>query len=153
MTHLVSLARLETQFTNLDLNNSSNRRGDISNLAVNAYLAMMKLCTPLHGEGAGAIHLVLKSLLPGVLMVGEGSGRALSVVRANSLRFVRVLMMGGGRPVCEAVAVLVQHLSVRVPDKAEFRREAAEAIVTLMSGLPSDLYTASVRWFVRYFNY
>ena len=44
--------------------------GDISNLAVNAYLAMMKLCTPLHGEGAGAIHLVLKSMLPGILMVG-----------------------------------------------------------------------------------
>ena len=59
------MLRLETQFTNLDLNNSHSRHGDISSLAVNAYLALMKLCTPLHGEGAGAISLVLKSLLPG----------------------------------------------------------------------------------------
>ena len=65
VTHLVTLSRLETQFTNLDLNNSHSRQGDISSLAVNSYLAMMKLCSPLHGEGAGAIYLVLKSLLPG----------------------------------------------------------------------------------------
>ena len=64
-------------------------------------------------------------------------------------RFVRVLMLGGGAPVCRAVSVLVQHLAVRVPDKAEFRREAAEAIVTLMSALPRDMNTSSVRWFVR----
>ena len=89
VSHLVSLSRLETQFTNLDLNNSQGgRQGDISSLAVNAYLGLMKLCSPLHGEGAGAIRLVLKSLLPGILMVGEGSGRALSVVRANTLRWV-----------------------------------------------------------------
>ena len=58
-------------------------------------------------------------------------------------------MLGGGLSVCHAVSVLVQHLAVKVPDKAEFRREAAEAIVTLMNALPRDLYTNSVRWFVR----
>ena len=58
-------------------------------------------------------------------------------------------MMGGGRPVLEAVSIMVQHLAVRVPDKAEFRREAADAVVTLMSVLPPDLHLASVRWFVR----
>ena len=64
-------------------------------------------------------------------------------------RFVRVLMSGGGEPVSRAVTILVQHLAVRVPDKAEFRREAAEAIVTLLSALPDALLTSCVNWFTR----
>ena len=58
-------------------------------------------------------------------------------------------MSGGGEPVCSAVTILVQHLAVRVPDKAEFRREAAEAIVTLLSALPEALLTSCVNWFTR----
>ena len=49
----------------------------------------------------------------------------------------------------EAAAVLVQHLATRVPDKADFRREAADAIVTIMSHKPGELYISSVRWFAR----
>ena len=93
--------------------------------------------------------MVLKGLLPGVLMVGEGPGKGLSVIRAHSLRFIRFLMMGGGEALCRSVAVLLQHMAVKVPDKAEFRREAAEAIVTLMGALPGDMFSSTVRWFVR----
>ena len=64
-------------------------------------------------------------------------------------RFVRVLMKAGGEPICRAVTILVQHLAVRVPDKADFRREAAEAIVSLISGLPDCLRAGSVQWCTR----
>ena len=149
--HLVTLTRLETQFTNLDMGEAGGpqRHGDVSSLALNSYLAMMKLCAPLHGPGAGAVLVVLRALVPGILMVGEGSARALSVHRANCLRFVRVLMGGGGRQVSEAAVILVQHLAARVPDKADYRREAAEAIVTLLTALPTDLRNEVVRWFIR----
>jgi hypothetical protein len=40
-------------------------------------------------------------------------------------------------------------MAVMVPDKAEFRREAAEAILSLMWALHRDLFSSTVRWFVR----
>ena len=147
---LVNLTHLETTFSVLDLgSNRRDRASDVSSLAVNAYLGLAKLCSPLHGEGAGGVHAVLKGLLPGVLLVGEGPTKGLGVIRAHTLRFVRFLMVGGGQPVCKAVCVLVQHMAVKVPDKAEFRREAAEAIVNLMQALPRDMFSSTVRWFVR----
>ena len=58
-------------------------------------------------------------------------------------------MEAGGEPVSQAVTILTQHLALRVPDKAEFRREAAEAIVTLLSALPEPLLSSCVDWFTR----
>ena len=58
-------------------------------------------------------------------------------------------MSAGGEAACRAVTVLVQHLAVRVPDKADFRREAAEAVVTLLSALPEAMLSSCVEWFTR----
>ena len=66
-----------------------------------------------------------------------------------TFRFVRVLMEAGGEPVSKAVTILTQHLALRVPDKADFRREAAEAIVTLISALRPSLRAENVQWFIR----
>ena len=78
--HMVNLIRLERQFQ-FDLSQQRDRAGDVSSLALNSFLALMKLCAPLHGPGLGAIMLVLKALLPGILMVGDGSSKELLVVR------------------------------------------------------------------------
>ena len=59
-------------------------------------------------------------------------------------------MSGGGEAASKAVTILVQHLAVRVPDKADFRREAAEAIVTLLSVLPETMLSSCVEWFTRW---
>ena len=50
----------------------------------------------------------------------------------HNLRLIRFLMVEGGQAVCRRVGVLVQHMAAKVPDKAEFRREAAAAIISLM---------------------
>jgi len=68
----------------------------------------------------------------------------------HTLRFIGILMVVGGQAVCRAMGVLVHHMPVMVPDKSEFRREAAEAILSLMWALPRDLFSSIVRWFVRY---
>ena len=93
--------------------------------------------------------MVLRGLLPGVLMVGEGPTKGLGVIMAHTLSFIGFLMVVGGQAVCRAVGVLVHHMAVMVPDKAEFRREAAEAILSLMWALHRDLFSSTVRWFVR----
>ena len=148
VNHLVSLTKLETQFIQLD-QTTHQRPGDVSSLAVKAYLGLTKLCTPLHGAEAGAVAGVLRALIPSILMVGEGTNKSLGVIRAHSLRFVRFLMRAGGPAVCSAVTVLVQHLAVRVPDRADFRREAAEAILTLLSALQESMLSPCIDWFTR----
>ena len=45
---------------------------------------------------------------------------------AHALRF---LMVGGGKAVCRAMGVLVQHMAVKVSDKAEIRREAGPCLL------------------------
>ena len=88
VTHLVTVTRLETQFSQFDCDGPA-RPGDVTSLAVKAYLALTKLCSPLHGtQDAGAVAVVLRSLIPSILMVGEGTNKALSVIRAHSLRSV-----------------------------------------------------------------
>ena len=70
VNHLVSLTKLETQFSQLDFNDHQ-RPGDVASLAIKAYLGLIKLCTPLHGAEAGAVSGVLRALIPSILMVGE----------------------------------------------------------------------------------
>jgi condensin-2 complex subunit D3 len=145
---LVTLTHLETTISEMDFV-GWNRNTSVSSLAVNAYLGLAKVCSPLHGEGAGGVAEVLKGLLPGVLMIGEKPTKVLEVIRAHTLRFIRFLMVGGGQAACRAASVLVQHMAAKVHNKVEFRREAAEAIVSLMGALPEDLFSSTVRWFVR----
>ena len=85
VNHLVSLTKLETQFSQLDFT-SHQRPGDVASLAIKAYLGLTKLCTPLHGAEAGAMSGVLRALIPSILMVGEGTNKSLGVIRAHSLR-------------------------------------------------------------------
>ena len=144
---LVSLTHLETTISEMDFV-GWNWNTSVSSLAVNAYICLVKVCSPLHGECAGGVAEVLKGLLPGALMIGEKPTKVLEVIRAHTLRFIRFLMVGGGQAACRAASVLVQHMAAKVHSKAEFRREAAEAIVSLMGALPEDLFSSTVRWFV-----
>ena len=73
----------------------------------------------------------------------------LYICRKNCIRFVIILMTHNGQLAHEAASVLVQHLATRVPDKADFRREAAEAVVTLLSALPEAMLSSCVEWFTR----
>ena len=50
-----------------------------------------------------------------------------------------------GDPCYHAVEILVHHLAVKVPDKAEFRQKASSAIVELTLGLPQEYFSRLVR--------
>ena len=54
-----------------------------------------------------------------------------------------------GEESCEGVQTLIQHLAMKVPERAEYRHKACDAIIILMLGLPHVFYTATVNWFFR----
>ena len=50
-----------------------------------------------------------------------------------------------GEPSYEAVEVLLQHLCLRVPERAEPRQKTSEAILDIMVGLPTEAYLRVTR--------
>ena len=50
----------------------------------------------------------------------------------------------------DAVEIMIQHLAVKVPEKAEFRHKASAAIVALILGLDQDAFTRTVHWFFKF---
>ena len=144
---LVTLTHLETTNSVLDFEVWTGNN-DVSSLALNAYLCLAKVSSQLHDEADVRVAEVLKGLLPGVLRIGEKPIKELEVIRSHTLEFIRFIMARGGKAVCRAVSLLVQHMAAKVDNDAEFRRETVEAIVSLMEVLPEDSYSSSVRWLI-----
>ena len=144
---LVTLTQLEATNSVLDFVGWTGNT-NVSSLAVNAYLGLAKLCSPLHDEGAVRVTEVLKGLLSGVLRIGDVPTKGLEIIKSHTLGFIRFLMAGGGQTVCRAVSLLIQHMAAKVDNRAEFRKEAVEAIISLMEALPGDFFSSSVRWLI-----
>jgi len=147
---LVDLTLLETQFSELDFDGNRSY-GELSGLAVNGYIALQKLSGQLHG--ARTVLHVFKGLMPSILTVPRGAsdmtGRALSNIRELALKFIKHLVRHDTEDVVQpALVVLVEHLAVKVPDKTDYRKLAADAIVALMEEMTADLYRKAVKWFV-----
>lgn len=169
---LVELTRLETDFASLDFGRAQRRSG-LSALAFNAYTGLEKVCRPLHGDvRKKLVPLVFKHLLPAVLMTHRGASevapRGLTVIREHTLHFVKHLMtvvsrkrrrkdltkknyefrffFQVGDASHDATEVLIQHLSLQVPERAEYRHKASRAIVDIMRGLPGPVFRRVVRW-------
>merc|ERR1712007_139635 len=51
---------------------------------------------------------------------------------------------------CSSVLeILIQHIAIKVPDRAEFRQKASAAIVELTSKIPEESYSRILMWFFR----
>jgi hypothetical protein len=55
-----------------------------------------------------------------------------------------------GETTHSAVEVLIQHIALRVPERAEFRSKASSAVVDLIRGLPSAFSKRVVHWLFRW---
>ena len=69
------------------------------------------------------------------------------MIREHTLHFVKHLIVVVGEESCEGVQTLIQHLAMKVPERAEYRHKACDAIITLMLGLPHAFYTATVGYY------
>lgn len=140
IAELVELTHLETGFANLDFTQRL-KRSDLSSLAYNAYVGLQRLCTPLHGQVSNVTKLILQHVLPGILMTHRGSSdispKGLAVIREHALHFIKHLMVTVSDDAYDAVEILIHHLAMKVPDKAEYRHRASAAINILMMGLPN----------------
>ena len=155
---LVSLASLETSLA-LDLRTGRQERmGSITMLALQAYRGLALLSKALHGDYRAGVLGVFRGLLPGLLMAEKEEQRDLApreraVIREHGLNFVLYLVEREGEEqaaVQWAVKVLVQHMAAKVPDKADWRREAAAAIVSLLEALPAAVLQDSLRWLLKF---
>ena len=75
--------------------------------------------------------------------------KGLNVIREHSLHFVKHLMVKVGEDSCEGIKILIQHLAMKVPERAEYRHKACDAIIILLLGLPHSVYTSTITWFFR----
>ena len=129
-------------------------------LATEGYRGLVLLCSSMHGERLAGSRAVLRSLLPGILMAEKEQRADLTpkeraVIREHGINFVLHLVESATEETErkereEAAVLLVQHMAAKVPDKADWRREAASGILTLMEVLSPALLHTTTRWILKF---
>ncbi|MPC68965.1 Condensin-2 complex subunit D3 [Portunus trituberculatus] len=123
-------------------------------LAYNSYCSLQSLCCNIHGQRKKIVMLIMKHILHNILMVPRGlsdlSGRSLNVIREHSQIFVKYILMQVKEEAYDGVYILIQHLCLQVPDKAEFRQKAAQSVVEILRFLPTHLYVRLIKWFFKF---
>ncbi|KAK8371964.1 hypothetical protein O3P69_011983 [Scylla paramamosain] len=123
-------------------------------LAYNSYCSLQSLCCTIHGQKKKIVLLIMKHILHNILMVPRGlsdlSGRSLNVIREHSQIFVKYILMQVKEEAYDGVYILIQHLCLQVPDKAEFRQKAAQSVVEILRFLPTHLYVRLIKWFFKF---
>ena len=136
------------------------RPGSVALLASEGYRGLGLLCSTMHGERLAGSRAVLRSLLPGILMAEKEQRADLTpkeraVVREHGINFVLYLVESAAEEAErkereEAAVLLVQHMAAKVPDKADWRREAASGILILMEVLSPALLHTTTRWILKF---
>lgn len=126
----------------------------VTALAYNAYVALQSVCNSIHGKVKKIVIIIMKYIMHNILMKSRGSSdlsaRSLGVIRDHSQIFVKYLLTQVKQEAYEGVYILIQHLCIRVPDRAEFRQKTAQSIVEILRYLPIQLYTRLMQWFFKF---
>nr|XP_045590344.1 condensin-2 complex subunit D3-like [Procambarus clarkii] len=128
--------------------------GTVAALAYNAYVALQSICNSIHGKVKKIVIIIMKHIMYSILMISRGlsdlSARSLGVIRDHSQIFVKYILTQIKQDAYDGVYILIQHLCIRVPDKAEFRQKTAQSVVEILRYLPIQLYTRLVKWFFKF---
>lgn len=126
----------------------------VTSLTYNSYVALQCISSNLHGNTRKIVTLILKHILYNILMISRVSSdlsvRALGVIRDHSVIFVKYLLTQLKESAYDGVYVLVQHLCLRVPDKADFRQKTSQSVVEILRHLPVHQYTRLMKWFFKF---
>ncbi|XP_038017371.1 condensin-2 complex subunit D3 isoform X3 [Motacilla alba alba] len=124
-----------------------------------AYYGLHLLCSPLHGTEDKTLRCVFQRLLSVLLMV-EGSGgsrrealpitSAVTSGRNQAVKFISSLVDELKEAVYPVLRILLQHICTKVPDKADYRTYAAQALVTLLDKLPCAEFAEFIAWLYKY---
>ncbi|XP_064587947.1 condensin-2 complex subunit D3 [Zonotrichia leucophrys gambelii] len=117
------------------------------------------LCSPLHSTEHKTLRCVFQRLLSVVLMVesSRGSRRealpitsAVTSARNQAVKFISSLVEELKEAVYPVLRILLQHICTKVPDKADYRTYAAQALVTLLDKLPCAEFAEFIAWLYKY---
>lgn len=98
-----------------------------------AYSILGGLTSTIHGGSGEGISLVAKALLPLIMMtcfpaVTTTIPKEISAARKRSLAFLLASGKNGEKTSNDALQLLMQHICIQVPDKAEYRHMAHKTI-------------------------
>ncbi|NXF06923.1 CNDD3 protein, partial [Smithornis capensis] len=124
-----------------------------------AYYGLHLLCSPLHSTGDKTLRCVFHRILSVILMVESGGGSrrevlpitsAVTSARNQAIKFISSLVDELKEDVFPVLRILLQHICVKVPDKADYRIYAAKALVTLLNKLPCVEFAEFISWLYKY---
>uniref|UniRef100_A0A8C3QGX2 Condensin-2 complex subunit D3 n=1 Tax=Cyanoderma ruficeps TaxID=181631 RepID=A0A8C3QGX2_9PASS len=126
-----------------------------------AYYGLHLLCSPLHGteDKVQSLRCVFQRLLNVVLMVESRGGSrcealpitsAVTSARSQAVKFISSLVDELKEAVYPVLRILLQHICTKVPDKADYRTYAAQALVTLLDKLPCAEFAEFIAWLYKY---
>ncbi|NXJ89999.1 CNDD3 protein, partial [Corythaixoides concolor] len=124
-----------------------------------AYHGLRLLCSPLHGTEDKILRCVFQRILNVILMLesGAGSKRAVLAItsavisaRNQAIKFISSVVDELKEVVFPVLRILLQHICTKVPDKADYRMYAAQALVNLLNKLPSIEFADFIAWLYKY---
>ncbi|NXU19352.1 CNDD3 protein, partial [Pardalotus punctatus] len=123
-----------------------------------AYYGLHSLCSPLHASSFQSLRCVFQQLLNVILMVESGGPRrealpitsAVTSARNQAVKFISSLVDELKEAVFPVLRILLQHICTKVPDKADYRTYAAQALVTLLDKLPCAEFAEFIAWLYKY---
>lgn len=145
---LILITRLErNSSTSLSKSPAQN---SISYLSFKSYKILQDLFCPDHGEVQALVKLTMRELMPGLLVFDQKSLKLSSkealVIKDHSIQFICNLLRTIKDPAFNGVYTLLQHVCIRVPDKADLRAKGVQVIMELLDVIPYSLYSHSVVW-------
>ncbi|NXG74102.1 CNDD3 protein, partial [Baryphthengus martii] len=124
-----------------------------------AYHGLRLLCSPLHGTEDKILRCVFQRILSVILMVESVAGSRCAVLaitsavisaRNQAIKFISSLVDELKEVVYPVLRILLQHICTKVPDKADYRTYAAQALVTLLNKLPCTEFADFIAWLYKY---
>uniref|UniRef100_A0A663EHI2 Condensin-2 complex subunit D3 n=1 Tax=Aquila chrysaetos chrysaetos TaxID=223781 RepID=A0A663EHI2_AQUCH len=119
-----------------------------------AYHGLRLLCSPLHGP-EDKVKRILNVIL--MLESGAGSRRAVLAItsavisaRNQAIKFISSVADELKEVIFPVLRILLQHICTKVPDKADYRTHAAQALVNLLNKLPCIEFADFMAWLYKY---
>lgn len=112
-----------------------------TSLAMNAFCGLLTLCSEKHGEVQETVRLIMRYTLEALVMGFRKEAKALPSTHLHAVRdvftdFVHHVCLTAGHAAHEGIFILLQHLCMCAPDRAEFRTKLVESTVILILKLP-----------------
>ncbi|NXJ80256.1 CNDD3 protein, partial [Trogon melanurus] len=124
-----------------------------------AYHGLRLLCSSLHGTEDKILRQVFQRILNVILMLESGAGSrpavlpitsAVTSARNQAIKFISSVVDELKEVVFPVLRILLQHICTKVPDKADYRTYAAQALVTLLNKLPCVQFADFIAWLYKY---